>query len=211
MCFFFPGRIFNFIRGSRICGGSRWGWIFCCRWMPWAVALPWHEIFRIGDPNLNLHLPLASWGGQPNKCHRWLWNIETHNITGGDSWQREDMSSRSVHFKSVLHQKKLRVVIQNVGLHPKRRKKAKWWSHKKYDTKKLCRRDSIQEPCKTIGCLLILPFVGGITTSELHMLRLSYRTSWHEPGTGPKVPLSCLAMRPLFPFEQWSFHCGCLG
>ena len=55
-----PGRVFNFISGSRIRGGSRWGvglgfWVaveWCCRW----------------------------------GCHRWLWNIETHNISGGDAW-----------------------------------------------------------------------------------------------------------------------------
>ena len=33
-------------------------------------VVPHHQdyyISRIGDPNLNLHLPLASWGGQPRK------------------------------------------------------------------------------------------------------------------------------------------------
>ena len=29
-----------------------------CQWPP-----GWHYIFRIGDPNLNLHLPLLLWGG----------------------------------------------------------------------------------------------------------------------------------------------------
>lgn len=97
-CFFSPpGRVFNFISGSRIRGGSRWGvglgfWVaveWCCRW----------------------------------GCHRWLWNIETHNISGGDAWPIGGSWTCGTHVIKVgpcqicASLRSLRVVIQNVGLH----------------------------------------------------------------------------------------------
>ena len=61
----------------------------CKLHIPWVVPPPNnshhqdYEPFLVGNPNLNLHLPQASWGGTTQHIHPWklrCWTVEPHPI-----------------------------------------------------------------------------------------------------------------------------------
>ena len=77
-----------------------------CFLVPWRVsdsfAIAWvvpppsnshhqdYYIFRLGDPNLNLHLPQASWeGGQPKLWATSFWKNSRHNKISTRTWLDE--------------------------------------------------------------------------------------------------------------------------